>query len=169
MCSLPSSLQVSCLLFQSWKDDCIDLTEHMYTKATQHTSYIDTGTRRTLVQLLMQIANSFIAKSNLTAAVPWFRRAVEKSSLCLSDRNTLNASALSMHEQTRLAALCALVKCLTRLKSCEALEEASRVVMVAQEEFGERRIEVLEMLVMVQAANGDAGDALTELLEALLP
>ena len=141
----------------------------MYSKATQHTPDIDTATRTTLVQVLMQIGNSFTSKSNLAAPVPWFRRAAAESSVSLQERNTMTTKDLSMHEQARLTALSSLIKCLTGLKSRESLEEANRMVTLAQEEFGERRVEVLEMLVLVQTANGDNGDALAELLEALLP
>ncbi|KAJ4152935.1 hypothetical protein LMH87_009453 [Akanthomyces muscarius] len=73
----------------SWKDDRLDLAEHMYSKATQHTPYIDTGTRTTLVHVLMHIGNSFSFKSNLAAAVPWFRRAAADSSVTLQERSTM--------------------------------------------------------------------------------
>lgn len=145
----------------------------MYTKAMQHTPYIDLDTKTTLVQVLTQIGNDFIAKSNLAAALPWLQRAEAESSTSYSDRSTAVAAAeLPTHGQARLAALRSLLTCLTRLtglRSPESLKQASHVIATAQAEFGPRRVEVLDMLVMVQAAKGDAGDAVTDLLEVLLP
>lgn len=141
----------------------------MYSKATQHTPYIDAGTRATLVHILVQIGNSLTSKSNLAEALPWFRRAAADSSVALQERNNMTAEDLLLHVQTRLTALSSLVKCLAGMRWRESLEEANRVVTLAQEEFGERRVEVLEMLVLVQTTDEEVGDALTELLEALLP
>ncbi|OAA52867.1 Meiosis specific protein SPO22 [Cordyceps fumosorosea ARSEF 2679] len=154
----------------SWKDDRLDLAEHMYAKATQHTPYIDTGTRMTLVHVLTQIGESIVAKSNPLDAAPWFRRAAAESrAYSDNNRDTLGTEAdMRTHQQTQLKAHWGLVQCLAGLKSREPLQEALSVVQAAQAEFGERRIEVLEMLVAVQTAQGNATDALTDLLEGLL-
>ncbi|OAA44092.1 ZIP4 protein [Beauveria brongniartii RCEF 3172] len=153
----------------SWKDDRLDLAEHMYTKATQHTPFVDAGTRTTLVQILTQIGESFVSKTNITAAVPWLRRAAAEASAPCGFRDTTVVDAkFQTHEQANLVARGGLVRCLTRLNSRESLEEANRIVAEAQVEFGKRRVEVLEMLVMLQTAKGEADDALTDLLEILL-
>ncbi|KAM3510872.1 hypothetical protein MY11210_005475 [Beauveria gryllotalpidicola] len=153
----------------SWKDDRLDLAEHMYTKATQHTPFVDAGTRTTLVQILTQMGESFVSKSNMTAAVPWLRRAAAEASASCGFRDTTVVDAeFRRHEQAKLVALGGLVRCLTMLNSRESLDEASRIVAEAQVEFGERQVEVLEMLVMLQTAKGEADGALTDLLEILL-
>ncbi|KAK8142713.1 hypothetical protein G3M48_008354 [Beauveria asiatica] len=153
----------------SWKDDRIDLAEHMYTKATQHTPFVDAGTRTTMVQILTQIGESFVSKTNMTAAVPWLRRAAAEASAPCGFRDTTVVDAeFRTREQAKLVALGGLVRCLTRLNSRESLEEANGIVAEAQIEFGKRRVEVLEMLVMLQTAKGEADGALTDLLEILL-
>ncbi|KAM3436738.1 hypothetical protein MY4824_004159 [Beauveria thailandica] len=153
----------------SWKDDRIDLAEHMYTKATQHTPFVDAGTRTTLVQILTHIGESFVSKTNMTAAVPWLRRAAAEASAPCGFRDTTVVDAeFRRREEAKLVALGGLVRCLTRLNSRESLEEANGIVAEAQVEFGKRRVEVLEMLVMLQTAKGEADGALTDLLEILL-
>lgn len=142
----------------------------MYNKATQYTPNIDARTRTTLMQVLNNIGETLVAQSNLVAAAAWFRRAAAESSTSRGDRYPIPPEAeLPVHEQTRLAALRSLVQCLVGLKSRETLHEASSIVRTAQAEFGDRRVEVLEMMVLVQAAKGDAADALTDLLVVLLP
>ncbi|XWX00569.1 hypothetical protein V2A60_008590 [Cordyceps javanica] len=155
----------------SWKDDRIDLAEHMYSKLTQYTSHMENDTRTTLIRLLIHIGQDLVAKSEFVAAVRWYRRAAAESSAPPhSGRNTAtDETQLKIDERTRLLALRGLAQCLTSPGPGESLDEATSIVRIAQAEFGERRVEVLEMLVMVQAAKGDASDALTDLLEVLLP
>lgn len=141
----------------------------MYTKATQHTPFVDAGTRTTLVQILTHIGESFVSKTNIAAAIPWLRRAAAEASAACSFRDTTVVDAeFRTREQAKLVALGGLVRCLTRLNSRESLVEANRIVAEAQVEFGKRRVEVLEMLVMLQTAKGEADGALTDLLEILL-
>ncbi|KAJ6786813.1 hypothetical protein PWT90_02641 [Aphanocladium album] len=156
----------------SWKEDRLDLAEHMYTKAMPHASYIDTGTLTMLIQLLTQIGKSFIAQSNFSAAAPWFRRAamdLRAAADGAQGKTAADDTELLTHEQARLTAHRGLLTCLTGLRSRESLDEASRILAAAEAAFGERRIEILEMVMMLQAAKGNVGDSVTNLLEALLP
>lgn len=149
---------------QSWKDDRLDLAEHMHTKATQHLPSADTATRTALVMLLSQIGHSLIARTHLDAAAPWFRRAAaaEPASRFLPTRGgacdrlpTAVEAQQELLQAARLAATNGLLKCLTGVRSCEYMEEASRVVESAAGEFGGHRLEVREMAAMVQAAMSD--------------
>lgn len=151
-------------LFKSWKDDRLDLAEHMYTKATHHIPFLRhddaaNAVTTTLVQLLTQIGQRLIeTSSNYTVALSWFRRAVAESTRLSSDINGPNTDAAAteaqqqQHKRARIAATRGVLTCITEAGS---FDEAKQIVEAAQDEFGRQSLDVLEMAVTVYMALGD--------------
>lgn len=161
--------------FKSWKDDRLDLAEHMYTKATHYISFLNgepaNSVTTTLVQLLTQVGQSLMeTASNYTAALSWFRRAVSESARLSSDMGSQNGAAAAtdaqqqQHKRSRIAATRGMLKCLTEMGS---FDEARQIVAAVQGEFGPQSLGVLEMAATVYLAVGDfvsLGTTLTDMV-----
>ncbi|KAF7546657.1 hypothetical protein G7046_g9241 [Stylonectria norvegica] len=128
----------------SWKEDRLDVAEHMYRMADEIRLHIDTASAEHMADTLHRIGSDLSSKGDYPLALKWLRRAYEL--INNQDLERLSAEGLEL----RLAICHDLVQALLGLGSPEYLQEANDLVGFVESEIGDKpvvlhwRLEILQ-------------------------
>lgn len=137
----------------SWKENRIDVAEHMYTKAERLRNFLTPDYAERLADILYEIGKSLSAKEDFTIATKWLERADE----------TINRQSLESLSregiELRLAILQALVTALLETGSRKDLERAKNHVDYIEAEVGNKLVVSLLRLELLQKTPAEVFDS----------
>ncbi|GJN84559.1 hypothetical protein PLIIFM63780_008119 [Purpureocillium lilacinum] len=137
----------------SWKEDCLDVAEHMYSKTESLLQSLDVSSAETMSDTIYRIANDLCERRNFDLALKWFKRTH-------AIVHTQDLEKLSMHGlELRLAAFHGRVQSLLGIGSADSLQEASDLVAYVESEIGDKPVVLRWRLEILQHTPGEVFDA----------
>ncbi|KAK0704841.1 meiosis protein SPO22/ZIP4 like-domain-containing protein [Lasiosphaeris hirsuta] len=137
----------------SWKENRIDVAEHMYTKAERLRNFLTPDYAERLADILYKIGKSLSAKGDFAIAIKWLERADE----------TVNRQSLESPSregiELRLAILQALVSALLKTGATKDLERAKNYVDCIEAEVGNKLVVSLLRLELLQKTPAEVFDS----------
>ena len=129
---------------QSWKEDRLDVAEHMYGKTVALQQHLDISSAENVADVLQHIGNALSAKGDYPLALRWLRRAYEL--INNQDLGRLSAEGL----QLRLSICHDLIQALLGVGTQECIQEADDLISYTESEIGDKpvvlhwRLEILQ-------------------------
>lgn len=143
------------IVFKSWRENCLDVAEHMFTKVETLKGELDAISAENMADTLRHIGADCSARGDCTMAVKWLKRGHEIINLQALDR--LSVEGLD----TRLAICQNLVQSLLGLGSPEGITEANDLVSYVESEIGDKPIVLHWRLEILQSSPDEVFDAET--------
>ncbi|KAG6027630.1 hypothetical protein E4U41_000875 [Claviceps citrina] len=120
-------------IWLSWKEGCLDVAEHMYSKTDASHEVLDVDSVEFLADMIQRVGSALISRNTIDLGLTWLRRA--HSILCP------RASTLTTQGQNLYLAICNdLIACLLPGSPFENLEEAQSIIQQSQTVFGDNPI-----------------------------
>ncbi|PHH75866.1 hypothetical protein CDD83_4348 [Cordyceps sp. RAO-2017] len=138
---------------ESWKEDRLDVAEHMYGKTEALRQNLQASSAEIMADTLRHIGADLSSKGNHTLALQWLRRAHELINAQSLDRLSVRGLEL------RLAICHGRVQSLIGVGSPESLREADDLVAYVESELGDRPIVLHWRLEILRQAPGELFDA----------
>ncbi|OIW27318.1 SPO22-domain-containing protein [Coniochaeta ligniaria NRRL 30616] len=148
----------------SWKEDRLDVAEHMYSKSHLSNQSLDPHYAEKLADVLYEIGKDMTAKKDFQMAEKWLGRA--KDLVNSHDLEQLSHEALDL----RAAIMQAYVTALINLETTEGFAQADNLVQFLQSEMGNTMIVLvlkLELLIKAPAEVFDS-DAYATILGQMI-
>ncbi len=142
-------------MFQSWREDHLDVSEHMYSKIELLRSSFDTRTAETVADVLFEIGKDLSSRRDYPVGVKWLDRARE--TIYCADVEKLSRDGVEL----RVAVIQALVVALLGLNTLEASERARSLVHDMGAELGEKPVVLLLELELLNKSPAEIFDANT--------
>ncbi|KAJ4014976.1 sporulation-specific protein 22 [Fusarium irregulare] len=118
----------------SWKQGCLDVAEHMYTKADDLLHLIDPSSAERLADTFQCIGSELLSKEDHDMALKWLRRALDLV-------NSQGLERLSKEGlELRMSIYHELIQTLLATGSQENLEEADGITLQIEAEIGDKPI-----------------------------
>ncbi|KAI9844559.1 MAG: hypothetical protein M1837_005518 [Sclerophora amabilis] len=121
----------------AWRQDRLDLAEHMFTKAALSKRELDAGTAESLADLLYEMGKSLLAGKQHDSASKWLQRAYDI--LMGQDQEKLSLEA----GELRLSIAHAYVKALIAINREDTLQKARDLVSLLEQDFGDKLVILL--------------------------
>lgn len=138
---------------ESWKEDRLDVAEHMYGKTHALRQSLQVPSAEVLADTLQHIGADLSSKGNHTLALQWFKRAHDLI-------NAQSLEQLSAHGlELRLAICHGRVQSLLALGSAASLQEASNLVAYVESEMGDKPVVLHWRLEILRKSPGEVFDA----------
>ncbi|KAK7423893.1 sporulation-specific protein 22 [Neonectria punicea] len=136
----------------SWKEDRLDVAEHMYTKAEGLRHHLDPTSAELMADTLQHIGSDLSSKGDYSMALKWLRRAYEL--INGQELERLSAEGLEL----RLAICHQLVQVLLAIGSPENLREADDLVAYVESEIGDKPVVLHWKLEILQKSPAEVFD-----------
>ncbi|PFH60556.1 hypothetical protein XA68_10761 [Ophiocordyceps unilateralis] len=134
---------------QSWREDRLDVAEHMYGKTDGLRRHLDALTSEIMADALRHIGADLSSKGNHRLALQWLRRAHEL--IDSQDPERLSTHGLEL----RLAICHGRVQSLLAMGSPESLQEADDLVAYVESELGDKPVVLHWRLEILQKSPGE--------------
>lgn len=139
--------------YQCWKDDRLDLAEHMYAKSELLQQFLTPDYAERLADVMFEIGRAMNAKSEYPMAVKWLERANKII-------NAQNFESLSREgAELRMAILQALVTALLGTGRTDDLEQARKYVDCIEADVGRKLVVSLLRLELLQKTPAEIFDS----------
>lgn len=139
---------------QAWKEDRLDVPEHMLRKAGYPFPNLDAGLAESLADTFFDIGRAFLPKKEFGMAVKWLERAYEV--IDGQDIEKLSRDGVEL----RLTVLQAYIQALVGTKTQENLRKAEDCVVFIEAELGDKPVLLLLRLELLQTVPDEEFDAL---------
>ncbi|KAK7429574.1 sporulation-specific protein 22 [Neonectria magnoliae] len=136
----------------SWKEDRLDVAEHMYTKAEGLRHHLDPTSAELMADTLQHIGSDLSSRGDYSMALKWLRRAYEL--INGQELERLSAEGLEL----RLAICHQLVQVLLAIGSPENLREADDLVAYVESEIGDKPVVLHWKLEILQKSPAEVFD-----------
>ncbi|KAI5458131.1 meiosis protein SPO22/ZIP4 like-domain-containing protein [Mariannaea sp. PMI_226] len=136
----------------AWKEDRLDVAEHMYSKAEALRHYSDPLSAEHMADTLQHIGSDLASKSDHKMALKWLRRAYEL--INSQEIEQLSSQSLNL----RLAICHDLIQVLLTVGSPECIQEAEDLVTYVESEIGDKPVVLHWRLELLQKSPGEAFD-----------
>ncbi|KAH8714206.1 meiosis protein SPO22/ZIP4 like-domain-containing protein [Ilyonectria robusta] len=136
----------------SWKEDRLDVAEHMYSKAEPLRQHLDPSSAEHMADTLQHIGSDLSSKGDYAMALKWLRRAYEM--INGQELERLSAEGLEL----RLAICHHLVQVLLAIGSPEHLREADDLVAYVESEIGDKPVVLHWKLEILQKSPSEVFD-----------
>ncbi|XP_044723905.1 meiosis protein SPO22/ZIP4 like domain-containing protein [Hirsutella rhossiliensis] len=140
-------------LDESWKEDRLDVAEHMYGKTHALRKSLPVSSAEAMADTLQHIGADSSSKGNHTLALQWLKRAHD----LINGQSLEQLSAYGL--ELRLAICHGRVQSLLALGSTESLQEASNLVAYVESEIGDKPVVLHWRLEILQKSPGEVFDA----------
>lgn len=137
---------------QSWKEDRLDVAEHMYSKTNSLRHCLDASSAEHMADTLQHIGSDLSSKGDFGMALKWLRRAYEL--INSQDLGKLSSEGL----QLRLTICHDLIQALLGTGSTEDLQEATDLVAYVESELGNKPVVLHWRLEILQKSPGEVFD-----------
>ena len=138
---------------QCWKDDRLDLAEHMYTKSELLHQFLTPDYAERLADVMFEIGRAMNAKSDYPMAVKW----LERANRIVNGQNFENLSREGA--ELRMAILQALVTALLGTGRTDDLDQARKYVDCIEGEVGRKLVVSLLRLELLQKTPAEVFDS----------
>ncbi|KAH7153095.1 meiosis protein SPO22/ZIP4 like-domain-containing protein [Dactylonectria macrodidyma] len=136
----------------SWKEDRLDVAEHMYNKAEGLRHHLDAPSAEHMADTLRHIGSDLSSKGDYPMALKWLRRAYE----------VMNSQALELLSveglELRLSIFHHLVRVLLAIGSPEHLQEADYLVSYVESQIGDKPVVLHWKLEILQKSPSEVFD-----------
>lgn len=137
---------------ESWKEDRLDVAEHIFGKVTDLQPTMDTVSAEVMADTLQHIGFDIESKGDHIMALKWLKRAYDII-------NGQSLEKLSSHGlELRLAICHGLVQALMHIGTPESLQEAGNLIAYVESEIGDKPIVLHWRLEMLQRASDEVFD-----------
>ncbi|KAG5953019.1 hypothetical protein E4U53_007190 [Claviceps sorghi] len=120
-------------IWLSWQEDCLDVAEHMYSKADPLREALDVDSAEFLADITQRVGSALISKNTIKLGLSWLRRAY--SILCPQ------AGQLTSRGRNLYLAICNdLLSCLLPGSLFQNLEEAEGIIQQTRPVLGDNPI-----------------------------
>ncbi|KAF4589779.1 TPR-like protein [Ophiocordyceps camponoti-floridani] len=133
----------------SWREDRLDVAEHMFGKTEMLRRHMDTPAAEVMADALRHIGADLSSKGNHTLALQWLRRAHD----LIDGQSPENLSTHGL--ELRLAICHGRVQSLLAVDSAESLQEANDIVAYVESELGDKPIVLHWRLEILQKSPDD--------------
>lgn len=139
---------------QAWKEDRLDVPEHMLRKIGYPFTNVDPSLAENVADTFFDIGRSFLPNKEYQMAVKWLGRAYEV--IDGQDIEKLSRDGVEL----RLTILQAYIQALVGTKTQENLKKAEDCVAFVETELGDKPVLLLLRLELLQSVPGEEFDAL---------
>ncbi|CAM1510467.1 Fc.00g008020.m01.CDS01 [Cosmosporella sp. VM-42] len=136
----------------SWKEDRLDVAEHMYSKTDTLRNNLDASSAEHMADALQHIGSDLSSRGDFGMALKWLRRAYEL--INGQDLERLSAEGLEL----RLAICHDLVQAMLGVGSPECVQEANDLVAFVESEIGDKPVVLHWRLEILQKSPGEIFD-----------
>ncbi|KAI0900547.1 SPO22-domain-containing protein [Annulohypoxylon nitens] len=137
----------------AWKDDRLDVADHLYEKVQGGKSNSDHTSAENLADSLFEIGKDLTEKKNFPLAVKWLERAYE--AINIQDLEQLSREAIEL----RLAISQALVRSYLDLGTTEGFQKAENHVCYIESEIGDKLVVLLLRLELLSKSPAEVFDS----------
>ncbi|KAI1084000.1 meiosis protein SPO22/ZIP4 like-domain-containing protein [Whalleya microplaca] len=137
----------------AWKEDRLDVADHLYEKVQSSKQSIDSISAEALADTLFEIGKGLIEKKDYTLAVKWLERAYE--TINNQSLEQLSREALEL----RLAISQALVRAYLGIGTTEGYEKAENHVGYIESGLGDKLLVLLLRLEILQSSAAEVFDS----------
>ncbi|KAK7920786.1 hypothetical protein PG985_008808 [Apiospora marii] len=139
----------------AWKENRLDVAEHLYGKTQSLRHRLDPSTAETLADALYEVGESCLGKQDFAMATKWLERAYDF--LRSQDLEMLSRDGIELQLTTSQA----LVRAFLGLDTTESLQKAENLVGYLESEAGDKLVVLLLRLDVLVKAPGEVFDSNT--------
>ena len=139
--------------YKSWKESRLDVAEHIFSKAEGLLQRLDASTSESLADTLRHIGADMLAKSDISMAVKWLKRAYDV--IHMQSIETLSVEGLDI----RLATCHDLIQGLLCSGTEEAISECESLISYVESEVGDKPVVLHWRLELLMKSPGEIFDA----------
>ncbi|KAI1343855.1 meiosis protein SPO22/ZIP4 like-domain-containing protein [Xylariaceae sp. FL0016] len=155
MCRALDSEYLILRMVLSWKEDRLDVADHLYEKINEQKEDLDTTSAESAADCLFEIGKDLATKQDTTLAVKWLGRAYQI--LDSQELDRLSRDSLEL----RMAILQALVQSYLSLGTPEGLQKAENHVSYIESEIGDKLFVLLLRLEIILHSPAEVFDCNT--------
>ncbi|KAB8288201.1 hypothetical protein EYC80_010206 [Monilinia laxa] len=138
----------------AWRQDDMQLAEHMFNKSQASKNIFDHATTESLSDTLYEMGKALLEKEQHTLAVKWLERAYEVLNGDELDKLSVDATEL------RISIIETLVKALLHEKTTESIQQARDLVGLLEAELGDKLVVFLLKLDLLTELPDETFDGL---------
>ncbi|ESZ92874.1 hypothetical protein SBOR_6737 [Sclerotinia borealis F-4128] len=136
----------------AWRQDDMQLAEHMFNKTVSSKHFFDHDTTESLSDTLYDMGRALLMKKQHTLAVKWLERAYDVLSSDELDKLSADATEL------RISIIETLIKALLETKTAESIQRAQDLVDLLESELGDKLIVLLLKLELLTEISNETFD-----------